>query len=62
MIGNISTDERVQIGRGLEDPFKGRLDEVRIYKTAVTQEWLTAERNNGSPSFLSFGPQEDDKP
>ncbi len=58
-IGNLSTIEPIQIGRGGMEPFTGKIDEVRVYKTAVTQEWLAAEHNNGSePTFLTFGPEE----
>lgn len=58
-IGSLSTTNPILVGRGTEQPFKGRLDELRIYKTAVTQEWLATEFRNGSePNFLTLGPEE----
>jgi hypothetical protein len=40
-------------------PFKGMLDEVRVYKHAVTTEWLAAEHANlADPSFVVFGAEE----
>ena len=58
-LGNMSTTNSVLLGRGTEQPFKGRLDELRIYKTALTPAWLATEVRNGTdPSFLTFGPEE----
>ncbi len=58
-LGSLSTAQPIQVGRGGMEPFAGRLDEVRVYKTAVTSEWLAAEHNNGSlATFLTFGPEE----
>jgi len=58
-IDSVSTVEAIQVGRGNMEPFTGLVDEVRIYKTAVTQEWLAAEVNNGTaPMFLTLGPEE----
>lgn len=59
LIGSVSTIEPLQLGRPADDPFVGRIDEIRIYKTAVTQEWLATEvRNATEPGFLTFGPVE----
>lgn len=59
MIGDLSTAEPIQLGRGTIEPFRGRLDELRIYKTAVTRDWLATEFRNGTdPSFLAVGPEQ----
>lgn len=58
-VDDLSTTEPIQIGRGTEAPFQGRIDEVRIYKTALSPAWIATEFKNGSdPNFLTFGPEE----
>jgi hypothetical protein len=58
-LGNVSTTHSILLGRGTEQPFKGQLDELRIYKTAVTPAWLATEVRNGTdPGFLTFGAEE----
>jgi hypothetical protein len=60
-IDNLSTTEPAQISRGDQQRFTGRVDEVRIYKTAVTAEWIATEFKNGNdPTFLTFGPEEEE--
>ena len=40
-------------------PFKGLLDEVRIYRHVLTGEWIAAEHSNlADPNFVVFGPEE----
>lgn len=59
MIGDLSTIQPIQIGRGTTEPFAGLVDEVRIYRGALTLDWITAEVNNGTdPGFIAFGDEE----
>ncbi len=60
-IDNLSTTEPVQLSRSDQARFKGRLDEVRVYRSAPTADWIKTEfRNAGDPGFLVFGPEEEE--
>ena len=54
--GSLSTDEDATISRPF-DGFRGRIDEVRVYSRALTDDWIATERANliDPAAFLGFG-------
>jgi len=49
------TMRRIGHGRPTTDYFNGIIDEVRIYNTAKSAEWIKADYYSGSNSLLSYG-------
>ncbi len=60
LLGSVSGANEVTMSRpSSDDSFKGRLDEVRIYNVALSEDWIAAEYTNlNDPvSFLDIGPE-----
>lgn len=57
--GSLSTDDDATISRPL-DPFRGLVDEVRVYKRALSDDWIATEHANLSAplDFLAIGSEE----
>lgn len=59
-LGTLDTARELSIGNGAGGaPYNGLVDEVRIYNTAVSDEWLATEHANlATPGFLVKGGEE----
>jgi hypothetical protein len=58
-LGSVATGERLQLGRSETMPFRGSLDEVRIYTGALSADWIATEYANlASTSFLAIGAEQ----
>ena len=59
-IGTLDNSLDFDLGRTHNNfPYKGLIDEVRLYRTVLTPEWIAAEHSNlADPSFVVFGAEE----
>ena len=61
-LGSLSNGTNASISRDAQ-PFRGRVDEVRVYSTALSQDWITAAyRNLVDLGFMTIGPEEQRPP
>lgn len=57
-LGSLDTQRELSLGAGTV-PFRGALDEVRLYNTAPSAEWIATEHANlATPGFLVRGDEE----
>ena len=59
-IGTLDNSLAFDLGRPHNDfPYKGLLDEVRVYNHVLTGEWIAAEHANlADPGFVVFGAEQ----
>ena len=58
-LGSLDTQRELSIGAGSGSPYRGLVDEARIYNTALTAEWIATEYANlATPGFITKGAEE----
>jgi hypothetical protein len=58
-LGSLSTASSIAVGRGTQSAYRGRVDELRIYRVPLEPAWIAAEHaNHTAPTFLRIGPEE----
>jgi hypothetical protein len=58
-IQSLSSSQPFALGTSFSEPFRGRLDEVRIYRGALTADWVAAEHANlTKQGFVAVGSEQ----